>query len=63
MKRAMECTRQYKVVRIEETEVDWLVNIVTLETVEMTWTEFMKHVKKHYCLKESRKRYGYAVVQ
>lgn len=62
MRRVVEATRLYQVVRVHETDIEWLVDMETVEEVEMTWTEFMKYVKKHYELKSTKKTAGYAVV-
>lgn len=57
-----EKKQYYMVVRMLATDIDFVVEMVTVEELFMTWSEFIKYVKKNYVFKTSRKRYGYAVV-
>ena len=54
--------KYYMVVRMLATDIDFVVEMVVVEELYMTWSEFIKYVKKNYVFKTSRKRYGYAVV-
>ena len=58
MKRVREATRFYTIARVNETEVDFIADVEIIEEVEMTWTEFMKYVKKSYELLRTDKRHG-----
>lgn len=58
-----EATRWYSVMRLVNTDSEFVVDMVEVEQVEATWTEFMKYVKKNYELKSVRRNTGMAFVK
>ena len=63
MKRVVEAMRYYNIIRVTSTETEWLVHVDTLETVEATWTDFMKYTKKKYTISRTDKRHGCVYVK
>ena len=57
-----EMPNYYSVVRYVPTDLDFLVEVVTVETVFMTWSDFVKYAKKKYDVKHVEKRLLTAVV-
>ena len=53
-----EMKRCCKVCRASKTDVDWIINVEEVETVMMTWTDFVKYVKAHYTLIRTDKAHG-----
>lgn len=53
-----ECIGYYEIVRTSKTDVEWMVNIETVEEFKGTWSEFVAYAKSKYIVRETNKRGG-----
>ena len=53
----------YNIIKVVNTDIEYVSDCIILETVETTWTEFLKHARQHYNVLASNKRRGYVYVK
>ncbi len=52
----------YSIIRLSNTEVDYIIDAQTLETVCMSWADFLKYAKARYAVLHTQKRRHYIIV-
>ena len=53
----------YSIIRYVSTDVDYVVNVETVEELSLTWNESIKYAKKNYSVVKFNKRIGVIIVK